>query len=148
MRSQYGAERRAQPPVECALAVQRPHQTRARCDGQRRVGQRPRVGVRPQFARRDGRREQPDRRLAPRPVRDGLAKSGIPLRHFVLHADPQTLAARIENDPEGVGIRRWRHDHIAPYTDALPWLREEGEIVETVDVAPDEVARRIAAAVA
>ncbi|MBD0737324.1 ATP-binding protein [Streptomyces sp. CBMA29] len=80
-------------------------------------------------------------------LRDGLAKSGIPLRHFVLHAAPLTLAARIDSDPEGIGIRRWRHDHVAPYADALPWLREEGEIVETVDVAPDEVARRIAAAV-
>ncbi|MFJ2633444.1 ATP-binding protein [Streptomyces sp. NPDC087422] len=29
-------------------------------------------------------------------LRDGLAKSRIPLRHFVLHADPLTLAARID----------------------------------------------------
>lgn len=80
-------------------------------------------------------------------LRDGLAESGIPVRHFVLHADPQTLAARIENDPEGKGIRRWRNDHIAAYADALPWLREEGEIVDTVAAAPHDVARRIAEAV-
>lgn len=79
---------------------------------------------------------------------DGLAKAGVPLRHFVLHADTEVLARRIEQDPRGTDNRQWRLDHLADYAAALPWLREEGEIVDTVGVAPDEVAARIAASVA
>jgi len=79
-------------------------------------------------------------------LREGLAKAGIPLRHFVLHADPEELRRRITGDtPE---IQKWRLDHIADYQAALPWLREEGEVVPTVGVEPLDVARRIAAAVA
>jgi hypothetical protein len=75
----------------------------------------------------------------------GLAKAGVPVRHFVLHAETEVLARRIEQDT--VEIRQWRLDHLADYAAALPWLREAGEVVETVGVTPDEVAARIAAAV-
>jgi hypothetical protein len=78
----------------------------------------------------------------------GLAKAGIPVRHFVLHADAEVLARRIEQDAVETAARQWRLDHLTDYAAALPWLREAGEIVETVGVTPDEVAARIAAAVA
>lgn len=80
-------------------------------------------------------------------LRDGFARAGIPVRHFVLHADPPTLKQRIEEDTVEASARQWRLDHIAAYGDALPWLREEGQIVETAGAAPEDVARRIAEAV-
>jgi predicted kinase len=80
-----------------------------------------------------------------RELSDGLAEVGIPVRHFVLHADSEVLARRIEQDtPDN---REWRLNHIAAYEAALPWLREVGELVETAGVEPEDVARRIVAAV-
>jgi hypothetical protein len=78
---------------------------------------------------------------------EGLAQAGVPVRHFVLHADRAELARRIEQDSVEVRARQWRLDHLADYEAALPWLREAGEIVETRGTQPPEVARRIAAAV-
>ncbi|MFI6604243.1 hypothetical protein ACIBHX_49140 [Nonomuraea sp. NPDC050536] len=49
-----------------------------------------------------------------------IEEAGIPLRHFVLHTDEQTLKDRIEHDtPE---IRPWRLAHVPRYFEALPWL--------------------------
>jgi hypothetical protein len=78
----------------------------------------------------------------------GLAEAGVPVRHFVLHADPAELTRRIEHDSQEAGARQWRLDHIADYTAALPWLREEGRVVDTAGVTPEDVARQIAAEVA
>jgi hypothetical protein len=77
----------------------------------------------------------------------GFADAGIPVRHFVLHADREHLARRIEEDEVETGARQWRLDHLADYEAALPWLREEGEVVPTEGVTPHEAARLIAAAV-
>jgi len=83
-----------------------------------------------------------------RELASGFAEAGIPVHHFVLHAESAQLARRIEQDEVETAARKWRLDHLADYEAALPWLREEGEVVPTEGVAPDEVARRIAASVA
>jgi predicted kinase len=78
----------------------------------------------------------------------GFDAAGIPVRHFVLHAGSAVLTRRIEEDTDEAGARQWRLDHLADYEAALPWLREEGEIVSTDGATPADVARRIAGAVA
>lgn len=73
---------------------------------------------------------------------EGLGRLGVPVRHFVLHTDPRTLARRIEADTPA--IVRWRLDHVAVHQEALPWLRRAAEVIDTTGTPPDEVARRIA----
>ncbi|WP_445182903.1 AAA family ATPase [Pseudonocardia sp. Cha107L01] len=79
-------------------------------------------------------------------IRDGLAAADIPTRHFLLHADRETLVHRIERDTPG--NRRWRLQHLRDYRVALSWLREHAEVVDTTDVTPRDVARAIAVRVA
>lgn len=82
-----------------------------------------------------------------REIRDGLAERGVPVRHFVLHADEATLRARIDGDAV-LGPSAFRHRYVEEYLTALDeWLAEEGEVVNTSALTPDEVARTIAAAV-
>lgn len=78
-------------------------------------------------------------------IRKGLETAGIPLRHFVLHADRATLVRRIEGDSPLPS--QWRLNHPTAYQDALPWLSREAQIVDTTHLPPTEVAARIAAAV-
>ncbi|MFE6888229.1 AAA family ATPase [Streptomyces sp. NPDC057694] len=80
-------------------------------------------------------------------IHAGLAKAGIPVRHFVLHTDPDTLAHRIESDTVETGARQWRLDHISRYQDALPWLQREAETIDTTHCSPAQVAQTIAAGV-
>ncbi|MEV0524915.1 AAA family ATPase [Streptomyces sp. NPDC050439] len=79
-------------------------------------------------------------------LRAGLGQLGVPVHHFVLHAEPETLIRRIESDIPA--IIPWRLDHVVPYQEALPWLRRAGEVIDTTGMPPDEVARHIAAKVA
>lgn len=79
-------------------------------------------------------------------ISTGLAERGIPIAHFVLHADERTLVHRIENDPAMPGSQ-WRLDHLKAYQQALPWLREKGTVIETGQLTPAEVARAVAALV-
>jgi len=74
----------------------------------------------------------------------GLAAAGIPVRHFLLHAEQAELERRIERDTES--NRRWRLDHLPEYWSALGWLRAGAEVMDTTRLAPGEVAARIAAA--
>lgn len=60
---------------------------------------------------------------------DGLSAHGQSVLHVVLDADPDTLLARIDADPEGRDIRRWRHDHVAPYAAARGWLLKAADLV-------------------
>ena len=78
-------------------------------------------------------------------IRTGLETAGIPLRHFVLHADRATLLRRIEGDTPSNSP--WRLGHLTAYQDALPWLGREGQVVDTARIPPAEVAAGIAAAV-
>ncbi|MGI5162438.1 AAA family ATPase [Microbispora sp. CA-102843] len=79
-------------------------------------------------------------------IRAGLETAGIPLHHFVLHADRATLVRRIEGDTPANSP--WRLNHLTAYQDALHWLSREAHVVETTRIPPIEVATHIAAAVA
>ncbi|MET9832272.1 AAA family ATPase [Streptomyces sp. NPDC006385] len=82
-----------------------------------------------------------------REIHAGLTKADIPVRHFVLHTDPDTLVQRIESDTVETGSRQWRLDHVPRYQDALTWLRREAEVIDTTHLAPTEIAQTIAASV-
>ncbi|MFD4015579.1 AAA family ATPase [Streptomyces sp. SH5] len=78
-------------------------------------------------------------------IRDGLAKAGVPVHHFLLHTDRDTLVERIETDtkPDSAGAEQWRLDHLTDYERALPWLRREARVVDTTGVVPAEVAATV-----
>ncbi|MER6563878.1 AAA family ATPase [Streptomyces sp. NPDC001027] len=77
----------------------------------------------------------------------GLARHAIPVRHFVLHADQDTLRGRIEGDAV-LGPSPFRLAYLEPYAEAArTWLHREAEVVDTAHLTPAEVAARIAAAV-
>ena len=40
--------------------------------------------------------------------------------------------------------RKWRLKHLADYREALTWLREEAQIVDTTGIEPPEAARLVA----
>ncbi|MBB4938148.1 hypothetical protein FHR32_002453 [Streptosporangium album] len=80
-------------------------------------------------------------------IHAGLEKASIPVHHFVLHTDQDTLIHRIETDTIESGARQWRLDHIPDYHAALPWLRREAEVVDTTETSPEQVAHVIAASV-
>ena len=75
-------------------------------------------------------------------ISSGLKERGIPVAHFVLHADEPTLVRRIETDPENPGSQ-WRLNHVKAYQQALPWLRSRGSVIETDQLTPQQVAKRI-----
>ncbi|GGZ50652.1 ATP-binding protein [Streptomyces inusitatus] len=78
-------------------------------------------------------------------IRTGLAAAGIPVHHFLLDTDRDTLVNRIETDtvPESVSARQWRLDHLPEYQRSLPWLRREAEVVDTTGIPPSGVAEII-----
>jgi len=78
-----------------------------------------------------------------REISTGLAEHGIPVRHFVLHADQDTLRARIEGDTV-MGPSAFRHQYVEPYAEAArTWLHAEAEVVDTTHLTPEQAARRI-----
>ncbi|MFD7747209.1 AAA family ATPase [Streptomyces sp. NPDC059698] len=80
-----------------------------------------------------------------REIHEGLTRAGVPVHHFLLHTDRDTLVERIETDikPESAGARQWRLDHLDDYERALPWLRREARVVDTTGVPPAEVAATV-----
>lgn len=82
-----------------------------------------------------------------REISAGLAHYAIPVRHFVLHADQDTLRGRIEGD--GVmGPSEFRLQYLEPYAEAArTWLHREAEVVDTTHLTPAQAAARIAEAV-
>ncbi len=82
-----------------------------------------------------------------REISTGLAQHALPIRHFVLHADQQTLRARIEGDTV-MGRSLFRLNHLEPYAEASrTWLHKEAEVVDTTHLTPAEAAGQIADAV-
>lgn len=82
-----------------------------------------------------------------REISAGLAGHDIPLRHFVLHADQQTLRRRIEQDTD-MGPSEFRLDYLAPYDKAArTWLHDEAEVIDTVAAGPEQVAATIVDAI-
>jgi hypothetical protein len=81
-----------------------------------------------------------------REIEDGLADHGIPVRHFVLHADEATLRARIEG--QHVVPSPFRLRYLQPYAEAArEWLHAVAEVVDTTHVTAVQAAERVAAAV-
>jgi len=80
-----------------------------------------------------------------REIFDGLAADGIPVHHFVLHADDVELTRRIEGDQLDPSARQWRLDHLPAYREALPWLRSTATMIDTTGRTPADVARAVAA---
>ena len=83
-----------------------------------------------------------------REISEGLAGYGIPVRHFVLHAEQETLRERVAGDTV-VGPNSWfRLRYLEPYAEAArTWLHAEAEVVDTTHLTPEEAAREIAGAV-
>lgn len=80
-------------------------------------------------------------------ISSGLATHGVPVRHFVLHADQATLRHRIENDTV-MGPSTFRLRYLLAYGEAArTWLRGAGEMVDTTHLTAPGVALRIAEAV-
>ena len=79
-------------------------------------------------------------------ISTGLARHGIAVRHFVLHAAPDTLRERIENDPPGPSP--FRLAHLEPYAEAArTWLHREAQVIDTTHITPARAALQIADAV-
>ncbi|PCG84712.1 ATP-binding protein [Streptomyces sp. WZ.A104] len=82
-----------------------------------------------------------------REISAGLAEHRIPVRHFVLHADQDTLRGRIEGDTD-LGPSPFRFAHLEPYAEAArTWLHAEAEVIDTTHLTPAQVAERIVEAV-
>jgi hypothetical protein len=82
-----------------------------------------------------------------REIHAGLAAYGIPVRHFVLHAETDTLRDRIQNDTV-LGPSTFRLAYLEPYAEAArTWLHTDAEVIDTTDTAPEQVADRIASSV-
>lgn len=64
-----------------------------------------------------------------RELEDGLRSRGHDVIHVLLDADAETLHTRIDADPEGHDIRRWRHEHVDRYQSARPWLLSAADLV-------------------
>ncbi|GAA1457527.1 ATP-binding protein [Williamsia maris] len=80
-------------------------------------------------------------------ISTGITDHGIPLRHFVLHADPGTLRGRIMSDT-AMGPSSFRLRYLDAYADAAEtWLHDAAEVIDTSHRDPRSVARGIADAV-
>jgi hypothetical protein len=80
-------------------------------------------------------------------IRARLARYAIPVRHFVLHADLETLRQRIAGDAL-LGPSPFRLKYLEPYDEASgSWLHDEAEVIDTTHLTPAQTARQIADAV-
>ncbi|MEU6713539.1 ATP-binding protein [Nonomuraea sp. NPDC046802] len=77
-------------------------------------------------------------------IHTGLRDAGIPVHHFLLHADQDTLIDRIETDTV-TGPSTWRMDHVPKYQESLPWMRREAYEIDTTAISPRRVAEIVAA---
>lgn len=83
-----------------------------------------------------------------REITTGFAEHAIPVRHFVLHADQDTLRARIAGDTILGPNSPFRLKYLEPYAEASrTWLRREAEVIDTTHLTPAEAALQIAEAV-
>lgn len=80
-----------------------------------------------------------------REISTGLAQHGIPVRHFVLHADQDTLRQRIERDTPIPSP--FRLEYLESYAEASrTWLHDEAEVVDTTHLTAAQAALQIAEA--
>jgi predicted kinase len=79
-----------------------------------------------------------------REIRDGLTAYGIPIQHFVLHADQDTLHDRIQNDKD-LGPSTFRFAYVEPYAEAArTWLHADAEVIDTTHITAEQAAQQIA----
>jgi len=82
-----------------------------------------------------------------REISTGLAHHAIPVRHFVLHADQDTLRGRVEGDTL-LGPSPFCPTYLKLYAEAArTWLHDEAEVVDTTHLTPAQAVLRIAEAV-
>lgn len=82
-----------------------------------------------------------------REISAGLVAHRIPVRHFVLHADQDTLRERIMSDTM-MGPSTFRLNYLSPYERAFhDWLRDEAEVIDTGALTAGQAAAKISAAV-
>ncbi|WLQ05834.1 AAA family ATPase [Arthrobacter oryzae] len=82
-----------------------------------------------------------------REISEGLSAHGIPIQHFVLHADQATLRDRIQNDTD-LGPSTFRFAYLEPYAEAAhAWLHNEAEVIDTTHITANQAAQQIADAV-
>ena len=83
-----------------------------------------------------------------REISTGLARHAIPVRHFVLHADQDTLRERIAGDTVLGPNSPFRLKYLEPYAEAArTWLPGAAEVIDTTHLTPAQAAQQIAAAV-
>lgn len=83
-----------------------------------------------------------------REISGGLADYGIPVRHFVLHAEQDELRSRIASDPV-YGPSAFRFRYVDVYAEAARgWLHDAAEVIDTTHRSAADVARQIAHALA
>ncbi|WP_327258157.1 AAA family ATPase [Streptomyces sp. NBC_01244] len=78
---------------------------------------------------------------------DALAKAGAEVHHLLLHADSDTIRARIESSMEFPGdeersekVRVFRRRKLADYEQAYAtWLGERADVIDTTALTPDQV---------
>jgi hypothetical protein len=77
-----------------------------------------------------------------REISTGFAENDVLVRHFVLHADQDTLRGRILGEH---AVSPFRISHLELYDQASQgWLHESAEVVDTTHLAPAQVAQQIA----
>jgi predicted kinase len=82
-----------------------------------------------------------------REINQGLATYDIPVRHFVLHADRDTLRGRIQDDSV-MGPSSFRFSYLTLYANAFQsWLHKEAHVIDTKELTPAQTASAIAEAV-
>jgi hypothetical protein len=80
-----------------------------------------------------------------REISDGLTHHGIPIRHFVLHAEQQTIRDRIAGEHPIPSPFRLRY--LEPYAEAArTWLHSEAEVIDTTHLTQAQSATLIASA--
>ena len=77
---------------------------------------------------------------------EGLRRRGHDVHHVLLHASPEVLVERIEND-EVADPRAWRMDNLGAYLSARRALEGYGHTVQTDDLDPTEVADAVLEAI-
>jgi ABC-type hemin transport system substrate-binding protein len=86
-------------------------------------------------------------------VFDALHKSGVDVRHLVLHADSDTIRARIEasmevpdSEEHSERVRAFRRRKLVEYEQAYAaWLSERAEVVDTTALTPGQVVNQVLA---
>ena len=82
-----------------------------------------------------------------REISQGFDSYGIPVQHFVLHADQETLRRRIQDDAV-MGPSSFRFSYLSSYSEALDgWLGQDAHVIDTAQLTPHQTASRIATSV-